>query len=246
MSEADRFRHLQDEYFVEADAAHFRWTTTDPAFAPVEDALLAPWLDDLPFPCLEIGCGEGTNLARLGRRGHPIGLDRYAAKARFAKGAVPTAQLVVGDAAALPLRSAAFRGVLIRDLFHHLPDARGAAAEAARVLAPGGVLVVLEPNGRNPFVAVQTRLVPAEAGARRFTPDTVPALLDGLPLESLEVTMSQGFPLRRLLLHYRFGVPAVGRTRAGAALLAGLERMGERLLARRRWSYTVVRARRRA
>ena len=240
----DRFQTLQDAYFVEADADHFHWTTTDPAFAPVEDALLAPWLDALPFPCLEIGCGEGTNLARLARRGRPIGLDRYPGKARFAARAVPGAALVVGDAGALPFRSGAFAGVLIRDLFHHLRDARGAAAEAVRVLAPGGMLVVLEPNGLNPFVALQTRLVRAEAQARAFTPDTVPRLLTGLPLGPLEVTMSQGFPLRRLLLHHRFGIPALGRTRPAAAVLAGLERLGERLLARRRWSYTVVRARR--
>lgn len=245
MSRTDAFQTVQDEYFVDADAEHFRWTTTDPGFAPVEDALLHPWIAALPFPCLEIGCGEGTNLARLGARGTPVGLDRYLGKARFAARAVPSARLVVGDAGALPLRTGAFASVLIRDLFHHLHDPRAAAAEAVRMLAPGGTLLVLEPNGLNPFVALQTRLIRAEAQARAFTPDTVPRLLANLPLAPLEVAMSQGFPLRRLLLHYRFGIPALGRTRTGRSTLAALERLGERLLPRRRWSYTIVRTHRR-
>ncbi len=244
MSREDFSQVRQDRYFADADAAHFRWTTEDRAFAPVEDALLAPWIDGLGPRCLEIGCGEGTNLARLGRLGRPFGLDRYPEKARFAARAVPAARLLVGDAAALPVRSGSLSGVLIRDLFHHLKEPRRAASEAVRVLAPGATLVVFEPNGLSPFIRLQTRLVAAEAGARGFTPETIAELLDGLPIRVQATAMAQGFPLRRLLLHYRFGWPALGRARGGAAVLAALERAGERLLARRRWSYTIVRARR--
>jgi len=238
------FQAVQDRHFVAADAAHFRWTTSDPAFAGVEDALLVPRLARLPFPCLEIGCGEGTNLVRLARLGTPVGIDRYAEKIRFAARAVPGARLVVADAQALPFREHAFAGVLVRDLLHHLPDPRRAVAEATRVLAPGGTLLVLEPNGRNPLIALQARLVPAEAALRDFTPAHVLAILEGFPLARLTVEMAQGFPLRRLAFHYRFGAPRLGRSRAGAALFAGLERLGERLLPRARWSYTVVRAER--
>ncbi len=236
------FQHTQDRHFVAADAAHYRWTTEDPAFAPVEDALLGPALTGLRFPCLEIGCGEGTNLARLVRRGAAIGIDRSIDKLRFAAGVVPAARLVAADALALPFGDGAFPGVLVRDLLHHVTDRRQAAAEAVRVLAPGGTLVVLEPNGRNPLVALQARLVPAEAELRRFTPESVLAALAGLPLAPPRVEMAQGLPLRRLVLHYRFGWPALGRSRAGAALLARLEDFGSRLLPRGRWSYTVVRS----
>jgi SAM-dependent methyltransferase len=239
------FQRAQDEHFAEADAAHFEWTTRDPGFAPIEDALLAPYLGTLAFPCLEMGCGEGTNLARLVRHGTPVGIDRYVEKARFAARAVPGARTLAADACALPFRDATFRAVLIRDLLHHLPEPRLATAEAARVLAPGGTLLVLEPNGRNPFIALQGRLVPAEARLRTFRPHTVLDALAGLPLDTPGVEMSQGFPLRRLALHYRFGGPALGRTRLGARRLAAAERAGERLLPRDRWSYTVVRTRRR-
>ena len=241
----DRFRATQDAYFDAPDTARYRWMTEDPAFAPVEDEFLRPWLDTLPMPCLEIGCGEGSNLARLAARGTPVGLDMYPGRVRFAAKAVPGARVLVGDATRLPFPDGAFAGVLIRDLLHHLPSPRAATAEAVRVLRPGGLLLLLEPNGRNPFTAIQSRLVAAEAGAREFTPEHVVGTLDGLPLETPAVDMAQAFPLRRLVLHYRWGVPALGRTRAGTAALAAVERLGERLLPRSRWSYTVVRARRR-
>jgi len=244
MRARDGFQATQDRHFARADAAHYRWTTEDRGFAPVEDALLLPWLDRLAFPCLEIGCGEGTNLARLARRGAPTGIDRHAEKIRFAAHALPRARLAVADALALPFREASFESVLIRDLLHHLAEPRRATAEAVRVLRPGGTLLLLEPNGRNPLVALQARLVPAERALRAFTPSRARAALDGLPLADVELAMAQALPLRRLVLHYRFGWPALGRSRVGAAVLTRLEGLGGRLLPSDRWSYCVLRARR--
>jgi SAM-dependent methyltransferase len=236
---------MAEDPFAAADAAHFHWTTADPGFAPVEEALLGPRLGALAFPCLEIGCGEGTNLVRLARRGRPFGIDRSLARARFAARAVPGAHLAAADAHALPFRDGVFASVLLRDLLHHVAEPGRAAAEAVRVLAPGGTLLVIEPNGRNPLVALQARLVAAERGLRTFSPGSVLAALEGLPLVEQVVEMAQGFPLRRLVLHYRFGWPALGRARPAARVLERLEQLGERLLSPPRWSYTVVRSRRR-
>ena len=241
---SDRFQAAQDRHFAAADVAHFRWTTEDPGFAPIEDALLAPWLGALPFPCLEVGCGEGTNLARLARLGHPIGVDRYPEKARFAARAVPAARLAVADAGALPFRDGCFAGVFIRDVLHHLPEPAGAVAEAVRVLRPGGTFLLIEPNGRNPLVAAQARLVAAERALRHYTPESVRAAVEGLPLRDVELVPTQGLALRRVVLHYQLGLPALGRRRSTAALLERLERLAERILPRTRWAYTVIRARR--
>ena len=49
---------------------------------------------------------------------------------------------VVGDAAALPFATGTFDLVLMIEVLQHLPDPARALAEARRVLAPGGVLVV--------------------------------------------------------------------------------------------------------
>jgi len=51
---------------------------------------------------------------------------------------------VQADAASLPVARSAVDAVLIVDALHHFPDPPAALAEVARVLAPGGVLVVRE------------------------------------------------------------------------------------------------------
>ena len=243
---AQGFQDIQDRYWEHADPTHFRWTTRDPGFAPVEDALLLPLLGTLPRPCLEIGCGDGTNLARLVQGGATVGIDRYPGKATFAAQAVPTARIATADAFHLPFRAATFASVFIRDLLHHLPEAGLAMAEALRVLRPGGALLLMEPNGRNPFVALQARLIPAEARLKTFHVESVLQALEGLPLVDCQVSAAQGFPLRRLLFHHRFGLPVLGQFALTRALVGAAEKLGERLTPRHAWSYTIVRARRAA
>lgn len=51
---------------------------------------------------------------------------------------------IQGDGARLPVRADSVDAVLVTDALHHVGDQRGLLAEAARVLRPGGVLVVLE------------------------------------------------------------------------------------------------------
>lgn len=240
------FQRTQDTHWGRADPDHFRWTTTNPGMVPLEDALLGPWVRTLPTPVLEIGCGEGTNLVRLARRAAPFGVDRHPAKVRFARTAVPLARLAAADATALPFVDAAFASVFVRDLLHHLPDPRAAVAEAVRVLRPGGSLLILEPNGANPLVALQARLVPAESVLRGFGPGVVLRTLEGLPVRPATVTMTQALPVRRLVLHHRFGVPGLGRHPAAVRMLAAIERLAERLLPKRRWTYAAIRTTRRS
>lgn len=51
---------------------------------------------------------------------------------------------IQGDAGRLPVREGSVDAVTVVDALHHFPDAAVAVAEAARVLRPGGVLVVRE------------------------------------------------------------------------------------------------------
>jgi SAM-dependent methyltransferase len=241
---SERFREIQRSHFEEADVERFRWTTRAPGFAETEDALLEPLLGPLESPCLEIGCGEGNNLLRLARHVRCLGVDLFPKKLHFAASTIPRAGLAASDAAALPLADASVRSVFVRDLLHHVPDPAAVLAEAVRVLAPGGALLLLEPNGRNPLVRLQTHLVEAERGARRFGVEHVSGLLRPLPLRDVEVCTRLPLPLRRTLLHYRYGLPALGRRRIARELLAGAEDLLGRLVPRARWSYVVASARR--
>lgn len=58
---------------------------------------------------------------------------------------------VQGDAARLPVPDAAVDAVVIVDALHHFPDQTRALREAARVLRPGGVLVIREFDPRHPL-----------------------------------------------------------------------------------------------
>lgn len=52
--------------------------------------------------------------------------------------------VVRADAGTLPLRDESVDAVVVVDALHHVPDRRAALAEATRILADGGVLVVRE------------------------------------------------------------------------------------------------------
>jgi len=83
----------------------------------------------------------------------------------------------------LPFPDGTFDRILMIDAFHHLSDHRSAAAELIRVLAPGGRLVIEEPNiERWPIrlialmerlMLMRSRFFPPAALAGFFdTPDT--------------------------------------------------------------------------
>jgi SAM-dependent methyltransferase len=132
----------------------------------------------------------------------------------------------------------------VRDLLHHMPDPAPVLAEAMRVLAPGGRFLLLEPNAGNPIVLFQTYLIAAEALGRRSGPAHIAGLLRGLPLARVDLQTVEPLPLRRLVLHYRFGVPGLGRVRPARAALAGVEQLARRLLPSSRWAYVRVTAER--
>ncbi len=139
---------------------------------------------------LDIGCGTGWWLAHLAadkRVGGALhGVDLLPERAAAARRRIPAAAVVVGDVRALPYPSAGFEAVTAFTLLSSLPSRRDVAlalAQARRVLAPGGVLIVWEPRWPNPLnratLLVDRRLLARGlAGARTRTRTTtvVPAL----------------------------------------------------------------------
>lgn len=89
-------------------------------------------------PLLDVGCGEGRY---LGRFGATIGIDLLPALARVARRRGP---VVVGDASrSLPFADGAFSGAYAVLVLEHLADPGHLVDELARVVRPGGWLVVV-------------------------------------------------------------------------------------------------------
>jgi SAM-dependent methyltransferase len=170
-------------------------------------------------------------------------MDYSMAKTVFASGALPWARLACGDAVRLPFRRGVFERVLCRDLLHHLraPEQRAAVEEMFRVCRPGGEVLVIEPNGRNPLIGAFALLVPAERGMLHSTPERIAGLLRERAAR-VSVEMAQPLPVARALLHYRFGVPGLGSRRIVAGLLGIVDAVLKRLVPRRLWAYIVLRA----
>jgi SAM-dependent methyltransferase len=108
--------------------------------------LLARHLDEIapPGPILDVGAGEGTLVDALVAHGRSVtGLERGAMREDFLDEPIDAVARGDGWAAAVFWHS-----------LEHLPQPRTAIREAARLLDPGGVLVVAVPN----TASIQARL----------------------------------------------------------------------------------------
>ncbi|HYL79629.1 MAG TPA: methyltransferase domain-containing protein, partial [Candidatus Acidoferrum sp.] len=235
------FLARQWTYFRDVDAEKFRWHTAGPFFAETEQRLISVAAGGGRF--LEVGCGEGGNLFHLGPRGDlTVGVDYSLPKLEFAASMGPWARFLCADAVRLPFRDGAFDRVLCRDVLHHLEPGlrRDAVGELYRVCRPGSEVVVIEPNGRNPVMAALAVLVPAERGLLRSNPARlhreIRAVASGVRLH-----MAQPLPIARALLHYRFGMPTLGRQKIVKRALMALDGILDRVLPRFLWAYIIVR-----
>jgi len=90
---------------------------------------------------LDVACGPGIVMAALQRAGLlAVGIDLTLAMLREA--ASRGGCFVQGDTGRLPFRESTFDVVVCRNSLHHVSDPSGAIREMARVLRPGGRLVV--------------------------------------------------------------------------------------------------------
>jgi SAM-dependent methyltransferase len=98
---------------------------------------------DRPIAILDCGCGTGHNLTWLRRYGHACGIDLTWAGLAFAR-ARGERLTACASASMLPFAAERFDLVTSFDVLYALDDdtERGAIAEMARVLKPGGHLVV--------------------------------------------------------------------------------------------------------
>jgi SAM-dependent methyltransferase len=138
-----------------------------------------------PPRVLDAGAGTGGMLARLRGVGELYGVEIAPEGLRFCRER-GLSGLVRGSVNALPFRSAAFDIALSLDVLYHqaVPDDVAAARELARVLRPGGLLVLNLPA----YNALRSAHDEAIHTARRYTRRQVVQLLEAAGLHPERVT----------------------------------------------------------
>ncbi len=99
---------------------------------------------------LDIGCGRGFLLQRVGRQSEPdsrlSGLDISPKLCELARKNNPGAVIVCGDAENLPFGDNSFDVIFMTEALEHMLDYDKALSEVHRTLRPGGMFIVTVPN----------------------------------------------------------------------------------------------------
>jgi len=142
---------------------------------------------------LDAGCGTGNNLVHLGRFGSPVGIDLAEEALVFCRSrgvSVARAGLLQ-----LPFADQSFDLVTSFDVIYHrwVSDDRAAVAEMARVLKPGGRLLVRVPALKLLWGAHDE----AVHSRHRYTRGELVALLEAAGLECVRATYANSllFPV---------------------------------------------------
>ena len=155
---------------VPAGTGYAEWAPTYDAPGNAIVAIEAPVVERLlervpPGTALDAACGTGRHSAALVSRGHRlVGVDASVEMLGRAAGAVPGAAFVRGGLECLPLRTGAVDVAVCALALAHLPVLDRAVAEAARVLRPGGRLVI---SVLHPTLVALGWHAPYETPARR-------------------------------------------------------------------------------
>jgi SAM-dependent methyltransferase len=186
------------------------WSRRANTYARVTGALTARFVDPLldaarvgvGMRVLDVAAGPGHVTAAAAARGaEPVGVDIAEGMLAVARRDYPQLEFRRGDAEALPFADSTFGAVVGAFVLNHLPRPEVAAAELARVLAPGGrlALSVWDVPERTLFIglvrdAIDRAGEAPPAGPRagpdpfRFADDAeLRALLDNAGLEDIAV-----------------------------------------------------------
>jgi ubiquinone/menaquinone biosynthesis C-methylase UbiE len=105
---------------------------------------------------LDLGCGRGGIVERLGGMGHWHGVDPDECSLHEHRS--PSLPRDCAEATQLPFAAGAFDLVVASWVLEHLSDPAQTLREVARVLRPGGRFIFLTPNARHPLPWVGQRL----------------------------------------------------------------------------------------
>ncbi len=197
------------------------------------DDLLSPTIDE-PATILDVGCGPGGGTAALATFGDVVGLDPSPDAISSLRRRHRSIRVTRGRAEQLPFTDATFDVVTCVDVLYTVGPHLRAVREMARVLAPGGRLVVIEPA----FALLRRAHDTQVHGRRRFRRRELASLLDGAGLEVDRCTYACSFlvpPAAALALRERVSPTAAAQPRSDVDR-RGLDPVLSPLAAReRRW-----------
>ncbi len=134
----------------------------------VETPVVTEILDSLPpGRALDAACGTGRWSAYLAQRDHEVrGIDMSEAMLAIAKDKVPTARFELGELTSLPVGDGWADLVVCALALTHVEDLPAAVGEMARVVRPGGRIVV---SDMHPFpVLLGAHAIAPGEGLRAF------------------------------------------------------------------------------
>ncbi len=189
-----------------------RWAASyednmNPVQALEADALARLLTDLRDRVVLDLGCGKGR-VARLaleqGAR-ETVGVDVSEAMLKAAAASLPAASVrwVRADGRTLPFKAASFDVVICALMMGHVDDLEAALSEIARVLRPGGLLLLSDFHPYATLRGWQRAFTDAESG-RSFAIENHPHLFDAylrcfnrlhLVLETLEEPCYEDYPV---------------------------------------------------
>lgn len=172
---------LQDMEVHSQWMRHFRGSENQPFYDLAFDFIARTFGSPSAQPVLDAGCGSGTKTMHLAKRGYAVlGLDisdsilEQARAAASAAGAQAQTEFRRADLTALELQSGSISRGICWGVLMHVPAVDKAVAELARVLAPGGTLIISEGN-KNSLQAASLRMLKRLLGRERAEVQATPA-----------------------------------------------------------------------
>lgn len=162
---------------------------------------------------LDVGCGEGVYLDVLSAHAEVVGVDlnaAYLCTARM-RSASPNVRLARMAAQRPAFADHTFDAIVLIETLEHLNDGQAAIAELARVLRPGGQLLITVPNKLFPVETHSIRMNGRIRGSRWGTgTPLLPLLPHRVRRTFATVRLYYSWELRKLLESNGFTVCKIG------------------------------------